>query len=132
MNPNRLPLAKCPKCGCEFIPVLLYRIEQVAVMLGVAVGTVHGWMSKTLLPFRLWARGSGSVVRIIDSRDLVEFVERRFPYPGADPNHLASRLWGWVQKQGSKGGKRTAELRRLNRKSEKTETITPPIDPRTE
>jgi hypothetical protein len=108
----RVSLAKCPQCGTQFEPLCLYRVEQVASSLGVAVGTVHGWMSKGLLSFRLWARSSRSIIRVIDARDLLEFVDRRFPYPYQDPNHLASRLWGWVQKQGSKGGKKSAALRK--------------------
>jgi Helix-turn-helix domain len=105
-------LVKCPRCGTDFEAICLYRVEQVASLLGVAVGTVHGWMSKGLLPFRLWARNSRSIIRVIDSRDLLQFIDRRFPYPYRDPDHLTSRLWGWVQKQGSKGGKKSAALRK--------------------
>jgi hypothetical protein len=52
-NPS---LAKCPQSGTEFEDLRLIRIEQVAVMLGVKIGTVRGWMSKGTLPFRLWVR----------------------------------------------------------------------------
>jgi hypothetical protein len=118
---TKVPLAKCPRCGYEFLELALYRAEQVAVMLGVALGTVHGWMSKGVLPFRLWARNSGSVIRVVDSRDLNSFIDRRFPYPDADPNHLASRLWNWCKTQGAKGGRTTAARRRAKKANERVD-----------
>ena len=105
--------AKCPHCGCEFEDLRFYYIPQVAVVFGVAPATVKDWMASGKLKFRLYARSSNSLVRVIDSRDLREFIDARFPYPGQTTNPLATRLWAWVQRSGSKGGKATAQRRRL-------------------
>jgi hypothetical protein len=106
-------IAKCPSCGCEFEDLRFYSIGQVALVFGVAQATVKDWLAKGTLRFRLYARSSNSIVRMVDSRDLREFINRRFPYPGEDTNPLATRLWAWVQRSGSRGGRATAERKRL-------------------
>jgi hypothetical protein len=117
----RVSLAKCPRCGCEFEDVRLIPIDQVALALGVAQATVKDWLAKNKLKFRLYPRSSNSIVRLIDSRDLRKFIDARFPYPGENTNPLATRLWAWVQRSGSKGGKSSAERRRLRHRSERPE-----------
>src|SRR4051794_37899825 len=120
-NELHLTMACCPNCGCKFEELRLYPIIQVAVILGVAPATVKDWMAKGKLKFRLWARSSNSLIRVIDSRDLREFIDKRFPYPGSDSNPLATRLWAWVQRSGSKGGRATAERRRARNVESGTE-----------
>jgi hypothetical protein len=111
----RVSLAKCPRCGCEFEDLRLIPIYQVALAIGVAHGTVKDWLAKGKLRFRLYARSSNSIVRLIDSRDLREFIDKQFPYPGQETNPLATRLWAWVQRSGSKGGRATADRKGLKK-----------------
>ena len=116
----RVSLAKCPRCGREFEDVRLIPIYQVALALGVAQATVKDWLAKKKLRFRLYPRSSNSIIRLIDSRDLREFINARFPYPGETTNPLATRLWAWVQRSGSKGGKTTAHRKRLKQAHERS------------
>jgi predicted transcriptional regulator len=118
---NLARFACCPKCGCEFEDLRFYTISQIAVVLGITEATVKDWLAKGKLRFRLYARSSNSIIRVIDSRDLREFIDRRYPYPGQDSNSLASRLWAWVQRSGSKGGQTTAERKRLKKADEQSE-----------
>jgi hypothetical protein len=117
MATKELPLsfAQCPQCGCKFEDIRILGAAQIAVLLGVKETTVRGWMSTGLLPFRLWLRNSRSVLRVVLVRDLRAFIDQRFQAPYLDPHSRASRLWGWAQKNGSKGGKKSAELRKKAR-----------------
>lgn len=110
-----ITLAKCPSCGCEFEDLRFYTIRQVAVVLGVAESTVKDWLAQGKLKFRLYARSPNSLIRVVDSRDLREFINNRFPYPSQDTNPLATRLWAWIQRSGSKGGRATVERKRLKK-----------------
>lgn len=93
----------CPRCGTIFEPAKVYTIHEIAYNLGVAKGTVSGWMSKGQLTFRLWARTNRSIRRVVWGVDMMKFMESRFPLPDPDGQHLAQRLWNWTQANGRKG-----------------------------
>jgi hypothetical protein len=67
------------------------------------------------LKFRLWARGRSSVKVVFFSNDVLEFLDKKLGTPDFRDGSLASRLWDWRQRNGSKGGKASAKKRREKR-----------------
>jgi hypothetical protein len=120
----------CPSCHTQFCDRAIYRIPQIAWMLGVSQSTVGGYMRKGLLPFRLWARGGGSVIRVATARDFDIFLEAKLGRPG--DGSLAARLWDFVHRKGISGpqAKRNKQQAKLKAQAaESNEDSTPTSAP---
>lgn len=108
--------AVCPRCGTLFEPTKVYTVADIAHNLGVAKSTVGSWMFTGQLVFRLWARSSRSIRRVVLGADMMRFMEQRFPLPDPDGEHLAQRLWNRTISNGRKGqaASRIARQRKLD------------------
>ena len=112
----------CPACRHQFEDRRVYRIEQVAALLGVQPNTVKAWMRQGKLPFRLWDYGGAYVLRVVVGRDFDVFLESKLGRPG-DGSRVAAH-WAKIQANGSKG----VDARR-NRPRVKPNDLTPTDQP---
>ncbi len=124
-RPAREGQCVCPRCGTSFEPIKVYSIQEIARNLGVAKGTVSGWMSKGQLTFRLWARSHRSIKRVVLGRDMMMFMEQRYPLPDPDGLHLAQRLWNWTLRNGRKGQDTMQANRRAKLQAQSSSTDEP-------
>src|SRR5215831_16144805 len=122
MEPHGLPVAECPRCGCEFDPALIYSIPQVAHTLNVKPKTVMWWMAEGRMGYRVRPLNGFTHQRIITSYHLMKFFDSYWPDPtdpSFDPNgnSLAHRLWHKAQTRARKGALAAAKARRAKRQA---------------
>lgn len=122
----------CPYCRRQFIPFALLTLYQVAAFLMVSIGAVRQYVSQGKLKYRLWLRSSRVVTRVVDSRDLDEFLTLHRPYPWAmiDDSPVL-RLHSKIVAGSRKGGKASAAKTNARKAAIKAQAAQP-VDPNSE
>jgi hypothetical protein len=90
-----MPLAKCPRCSCEYDPCVIYSVQELADMYHVAKKTVLGWMVLGRLEYRVRPINGKRNIKIVDGTQLLKFLDTYWPNPKLDPgaDSLAHRQW---------------------------------------
>src|SRR5262249_4190742 len=88
-----MALAICPACGAKFDSFRIYTVKEVADLLGVRVNTVRSWMWKGILQFRIRMKGKTRFDRIVDSVQLMSFLDER--WPRVDPSSTSRVQLAW-------------------------------------
>jgi hypothetical protein len=123
MKPHGLPVAECPRCGCEFDPALIYSIPHVARTLNVKPKTVMWWMAEGRMGYRVRPLNGFTHERVVTSYQLMKFLDLYWPDPtdpSFDPNgdSLAHRLWRKAQQRAHKASEAAVVARRARRQGQ--------------
>src|SRR5262249_18397597 len=126
MKQHGLPVAECPRCGCEFDPAVNYSILEVAHRLKVKRKTVMWWMAIGRMGYRVRPLNGFTHERIITSYHLMKFLDSYWPDPtdpSFDPNgdSLAHRLWHKAQQRARKGALAAAKARHARHEAKAAE-----------
>src|SRR5262249_35603890 len=117
MGQHGLPVAECPRCGCEFDPAVTYTIRQLADRLQVRPKTIWYWMAIGRLRYRVRPISGAIGIRIIDAYRVTKFLDTYWPDPQDDPDgtSLAHRLWRKGRRHAEAGTRSSVLARRARR-----------------
>jgi hypothetical protein len=109
--------AECPRCGCEFDPLIIYSIQEVADKLHVRPRTVMGWQVQGRLKYRIRPINGWQHKRIIMLVDVMKFLDTHWPDPLVDPQGetLAHRSWRRAHNAASVASRAASKAREAKR-----------------
>ncbi len=101
-------------------------MREIAVLTGVSMVTVYGWMRRGLLKFRVATQSGYSIRRVVFAVDYLAFRLEKYKEP-ADlvPGSTGYRAWHWLQSSSHKAGVASAIARRAKLKAQSSSNTDP-------
>lgn len=104
-------------------------IEEAAFVAGLTVKTIGRYLATKKLRYRLWMAGFRGPQKVIDTADLIEVIDRKYPYPeNLDTSLVTVRKYLRLKGQLKQGNETQRARKEAARRAAEDEASQPTIN----